>query len=140
MIPREYLVHMALKAGLHMQAVTDRLGSCIYVGEAPLETFARFADMVAAHVIDRHSPTAVVLDVPEADLDRIKAWLVNAPNMPLVPMPTSDAVREAVLAEREAFAKELDAMADEAEADMEPSTAVANFRARAAAIRARGAA
>lgn len=133
MIHRDDLIRMAREAGfeVHDRKQQVRVGVDALVGIDSTEKLERFAALVAAHVIARQPPPPMVLNVSDADLSKLKAWLVNAPNMPLVHMPTSDAVREAVLAEREACANVCDCL--DAKVDKYPGDCSAAIRARGAA-------
>lgn len=135
MITRNEVARMAREAGfeVHDRKQQVRVGLDALAGIDSTEKLERFAALVAAHVIARQRPPPLVLNVSDADLSELKAWLVNAPNMPLVSIPDDTALeceraariaaqseltelkerlalagieqRRAVLAEREACAK-----------------------------------
>lgn len=87
MIHRDDLIRMAREAGM-----TQLMGQTFPGHAMTPDVLERLVSIVAAHIIARQPPQPMVLNVSDADLAELKAWLVNAPNMPLVPAPPDTAL------------------------------------------------
>lgn len=79
-LSRADVIRMAQEAGLIIRAAPPT--------KATIECLERFVSIVAAHIIARQPPPSMVVSMSDVDRATLKAWLVNAPAMPLQPEPS----------------------------------------------------
>lgn len=99
------ILRMARKAGLNWCQWTR----CFTIDRdlSAAQVLERFAAKVAAHVLARTKPPAILINTADLDPELLRDMLAKSAPVPLVPMPapTPQAIADAIAAEREACAK-----------------------------------